>query len=62
MSLPFEVNCDLRRERFDVACFLGEEAVQCTRGDVGGIDIFENRSFLENVCAQFAAECGVGIG
>ena len=62
MSLPSKVNCNLGGERFGVACFLDEQAVQGTWGDVGGIDIFEDTSFLEDVRAQFAAECGVGIG
>ena len=62
MSLPSEVYRNLRGERFGVACFLDEQAVQGTWGDLGSIDIFENTSFLEDVRTQFAAECGVGIG
>ena len=62
MSSPSEVYCNLGGERFDISCFLDEQAVQSTWGDVGGIDIFEDTSFLEDVRAQFAAECGVGIG
>lgn len=62
MSLPSKVNCNLGSERFDVACFLDKQTVQGTWGDVGGIDIFQNTSCLKDVRAQFAAECGVGIG